>query len=166
MSVRKIIIDTIQRHELSSFTLDELRKFVAINGDAEYSASVVKGLYKNIWNMKKKGLLQLIKAHDSTENVYVVTDLLKTQYLKLPHKNHISLTEPTVFVETLNKKLNDYSIELATTSAEIKEYIEILRVFPEQGAQLNRAHQAAQERAFQLRGRLLAVENIIKSHQQ
>ncbi|CAM5195483.1 hypothetical protein [Alishewanella longhuensis] len=81
MSVRKIIIDTIQRHELSSFTLDELRKFVAINGDAEYSASVVKGLYKNIWNMKKKGLLQLIKAHDSTENVYVVTDLLKTQYL-------------------------------------------------------------------------------------
>lgn len=166
MSVRKIIIDTIQRYKLSTFTLDELRKQIATREDVEYSASVEKGLYKNIWNMKKNGLLQLTKAQDSKDNVYVVTEFLQELYLKLHEEKNFSLTAPKLFLEALNKKLNDYSIELATISAEIIEYKEILNAFPEQCAQLNRVHLAAQERAFQLRGRLLAVENIIKSYQQ
>ncbi|KRS22667.1 hypothetical protein AAY72_02120 [Alishewanella sp. WH16-1] len=168
MSVKSIIIDTIKANELHSFTLDELRKLYATQGVTEPSMNIAKGLYKNIWNLKKSGMLELVKAKDPKENVYVVTPLMQKKYLQMPEESHTSSlhTEPIAFLESLNKRLNAYSSELATTSAEIQEYQELLNAFPEQGAKLNRNFQAAKERAFQLRGRLLAVENIMKSQHQ
>lgn len=166
MSVKNTIIDTIKLNDLSSFTLDELRNLIAAQGEPENSVYISRGLYKNIWNMKKNGLFELIRAKDPKANVYVVTGLLKEKYPKLSAGKALPLAASPHFLEALNQRLNYYSSELATTSAEIKEYSEIQKVFPEQAAHLSHVQQAAQERAFLLRGKLLAVESIIKSFEQ
>ncbi|QBL10730.1 hypothetical protein E0Z06_14970 [Rheinheimera sp. D18] len=163
MSVKSIIIDTIKANELHSFTLDELRKLYTAQGVTDTSVNINKGLYKNIWNLKKSGMLDLVKAKDPKQNVYVITPLMQKQYLQISEESHTSSMHSgtMVFLESLNKRLNAYSSELATTSSEIQEYQEVLNEFPEQSAQFNRDYQSAKERAYQLRGRLRAVENIM-----
>lgn len=168
MSVKRIIIDTLRVNELNSFTLDELRILLTAQGVTENSVNINKGLYKNIWNLKKSGMLELVKAKDPKENVYIVTSLLKDQYLQPSEKNNSISPQADLmpFLEVLKVRLNSYSSELATTSAAIQEYQEHLSEFSVHGSKLNRGYQVLQERAFQLRGRLFAVESIMKSLQQ
>lgn len=168
MSVKKFIIDTIKENELYSFTLDELRNLYVNQGVTDSSVNINKGLYKNIWNLKKSGMLELVAAKNPKQNVYIVTTLMKEQYLQPSEKNnpispHADLMP---FLEVLKVRLNSYSSELATTSAAIQEYQDHLSTFPEHGAKLNQDFQEVKERAFQLRGRLIAVENILKSLQR
>lgn len=165
MSVKKVIIDTIKAHQLSSFTLDELRELIYSQQDELPSSLSNKSIYKNIWNLKKEGMFELLKGTDSKQNVYLVTSLMQEQYLKETEESYVVAhnSQSMSFSDSLSKRLNEYSSELATTSAEIQEYQEIINIFPDQLEVLSQNCHKAKERALQLRGRLHAIENLMKS---
>lgn len=164
MSVRKIIIQTIKTNGLTSFTLEELkvlcRDLVAASPE-QYSQK----LYKNVWNLKQKGLLDMEKQQDTKENRYIVTpQLLLEMSIDSPAATPNHRSSFPEFLDTLRKRLNVYSTDLATTSAEAQEYQDLAKCFPEQRASLDVKYNNAFERAVELRGKLRAIENELQDH--
>lgn len=165
MSVRKIIIQAIKMNGLTSFTLEDLKVLCRDSVSAASPDQYSQKLYKNVWNLKQKGFLDMEKQQDPKDNRYLITpQLLEEMSTESPavtsnHKN--SFPE---FLDTLRKRLNEYSTDLATTSAEAQEYQDLAKYFPEQRANLDVKYNKAYERAVELRGKLRAIENELQDH--
>ncbi|WP_430457912.1 hypothetical protein [Rheinheimera sp.] len=165
MSVRKIIIQAIKTNGLTSFTLEELKVLchdsVAAASPDQYSQK----LYKNVWNLKQKGFLDMEKQQDSKDNRYLITpQLLVEMSIESPVTTSNHKSSFPEFLDTLRKRLNEYSTDLATTSAEAQEYQDLAKYFPEQRTNLDVKYNKAYERAVELRGKLRAIENELQDH--
>ncbi|MDP5032823.1 hypothetical protein [Paraglaciecola sp.] len=165
MSVRKILLGIIHQHQLVNFTINDLKLLSKDHISANSNKLLRTKIYKQVWLFLQEGIL-IVNKHPSEpqKNTYALNN--NSQGLLKPINTVVTQTFNATKIkselETLQKKLGDYSSALASASAEAQEYLELSQELPELIHSLQSKFLSAKERAVMYQGRLSAVENVIR----
>lgn len=169
MSVRKTLLSLIQKHQLNHFRINDLKELCRGVIPADSAEHFGNKIYKGVWNLKQEGILEVGKhPDDPKQNTYFLTRPGKELYQSVLPESASDVeslpAQPSkkTHIESLKRKISDYSSALASASAEAQEYQELSREFPELKQCLQTKFMAAKERAVMYQGRLFAIENVLK----
>ncbi|WP_397471276.1 hypothetical protein [Rheinheimera sp.] len=165
MSVRKTLLAIIHHHQLTQFTIGELKLLSRGQISASSPEQLGTKIYKQVWVLKNEGHLELDKhPTEPQQNTYTLTKsgndlILSMEFDKLAQP--VS-TAKSIGLDSLNLKLSKYSSELASASAEAQEYQQLSKEHPELTASIQSKYVSAKERAAMYQGRLSAIENVLR----
>lgn len=165
MSVRNTVLALIKRSGINKFTLNELRSLCkdAVNSQSTKHFNAI--IYKALWVLEKKGIVAAVKdTSENSEKVYALTEqgmkLLDTiTLISEPAKEIINPKNP---VDKVSRLISEYSVALAEASAEAQEYQDLTLKLPDLKDYLEEKFIEAKSRAAHFKGRLTAVENLLK----
>lgn len=169
MSVRNTVLALIKRNGINEFTLNELRSLCkgAVNSQSTKHFNAI--IYKALWVLEKKGIVEAVKdTSDKSEKFYALTEqglrLLDTITITItlisePPKEIVNPKNP---FEKVSRLISEYSVALAEASAEAQEYQDLSLKLPNLKDYLEKKFIDAKSRAAHYKGRLTAVENLLK----
>lgn len=165
MSVRNTVLALIKRNGINEFTLNELRSLCkgAVNSQSTKHFNAI--IYKALWVLEKKGIVEAVKdTSDKSEKFYALTEqglrLLDTiTLISEPPKEIVNPKNP---FEKVSRLISEYSVALAEASAEAQEYQDLSLKLPNLKDYLEKKFIDAKSRAAHYKGRLTAVENLLK----
>ena len=163
MSVRKTLLALINQHELVDFTINDLKSLCINRISANSTKQLGIKIYKQVWILKQEGVLTVHKHPTLPQkNTYSLTDDGQHLIETISNAAMPAAIKTKPGLESLQRKLNDYSTALASASAEAQEYQELSRELPELKQSLQSKFMSAKERAVMYQGRLSAIESVLQ----
>lgn len=164
MSVRNTILVLMKRHELHQFTLTELKEHCKNIVNSKSPTHFNSLIYKTLWIMEKKGLVVSAQNQNDKNKNYSLTEHGLKLLEEINVEEALPKEQPKLknHFDHLARLISDYSVALAEASAEAQEYQELSLQLPDYEELLQAKFIEAKSRAAKFKGRLAAVENLLR----
>lgn len=167
-----LLIPILKKDSFDSFTVIELRnEYLHHSKDKLCPLETRKFVYKQILRLVNLGVLVKNGKKNSQDSVYKKTNLLRE--ISIEENNKVSII-PMDKVDTfsgnivdkktlqqLEKKLNEYQVDMMSSIGESEEYIRLYESYPEMKDRLKTSYHLARDRSSKLLGRIKAIETTI-----
>lgn len=165
----KIVTQSLSMHNVNRFTVSEIKTtYITIKQDETLNpAEVRRFVYEELLKLVRKGWLirHITKKKGLTH--FTKTDLFDHAILKKmvsPIQYEVTNTSSSIsYSQMLIQRLNQYNSELLEGLGALKEYVELKGIYPEQQDDLKSHYMAVQENNHILKGRILALNELINS---
>jgi len=166
MSFKRSILELANSISTQEFTVEDIRKLVQEDFPRLKASDLHAKTYKAMWVLKKEGFFtcepsgegRRLKKWTLTSKACSVIESTspEAQVSNVSHQEGM-----TDLISYLKGRLSDFSAQLAILSAEVQQYHDLSKEFPNLSPKLNTIFQEAKQKAVVYQGRMRAIENTL-----